>query len=111
MSGPILRLHLSINSPPRHISLGQPVAGRFRPPDLLAYISALFPSPNFRENYAEQLRRDFPRIVPPRTTEQFLRMAQLGTELIGAHLLRDRDCPVAPSPSLSRSPSISTFRA
>src|SRR5262249_42449031 len=43
----------------------------FGPEDLLAYIYALFHSTHYREKHADELRRDFPRIVTPTTAEQF----------------------------------------
>jgi predicted helicase len=76
--------------------------------DLLAYIYALFHSPNYREKYAEALRTDFPRIVVPSTSHSFGAMIRLGRELINLHLLRSLP---APSPALPVSPSLASFRA
>ncbi len=56
--------------------------------DLLAYVYALFHSPNYRERYQGQLRSDFPRVLLPRTGELFGQMAGLGRRLIELHLLR-----------------------
>jgi predicted helicase len=64
------------------------LSSTFGPEDLLAYIYAIFHSPSYRQKNASELRRDFPRILLPSTTEQFARMARLGHELIDLHLLR-----------------------
>ncbi|HEX5105131.1 MAG TPA: type ISP restriction/modification enzyme, partial [Pirellulaceae bacterium] len=79
----------------------------FGPEDLLAYIYALFHSPNYRQRYAEELRSNFPRILPPRSAAQFRTFVNFGRELIDLHLLRT----LSPSPSLHLSPSINEFRA
>jgi predicted helicase len=84
------------------------LATTFGPEDLLAYIYALFHAPRYREKYADALRDDFPRLVPPRNSDQFIRLSQLGHELIGLHLLRAAHTA---SPSLPLSPSVSSFRA
>jgi predicted helicase len=60
----------------------------FGPADLLAYIYALFHAPTYRERYAESLRRDFPRIIAPKSAEPFAAMSRLGRQLIDLHLLR-----------------------
>jgi hypothetical protein len=79
----------------------------FGPEDLLAYIYALFHSPDYRERYADRLRTGFPRVLPPRSIEQFRDWAVLGRELIDLHLLRN----LSPSPPLPLSPSALSFRA
>ncbi len=60
----------------------------FGPEDLLAYIYALFHSPNYREKYAATLRSDFPRIVIPKSPRHFVCLALFGRQLIDLHLLR-----------------------
>ncbi|QTA88179.1 SAM-dependent DNA methylase domain-containing protein [Desulfonema magnum] len=61
----------------------------FRPltDQILAYIYAILHSPTYRNRYAEFLKIDFPRI--PFTTKEnlFLKLSDLGSELIGLHLL------------------------
>jgi predicted helicase len=79
----------------------------FGPEDLLGYIYALFHSPIYRERYADRLRTGFPRVLPPRSVEQFRNRAALGRELIDLHLLRTLDV----SPSLPHSISVEDFRA
>jgi predicted helicase len=64
------------------------LAGTFGPEDLLGYLYALFHSPGYRQRYAEELRTDFPRVLPPASREQFARWSTLGRELIELHLLR-----------------------
>src|SRR6185436_14027370 len=67
------------------------------PEEVLAYVYAVLWAPAYRERYADLLRRDFPRIPFPPEREAFDRLAALGTELIGLHLLRDprlADSPV-----------------
>lgn len=59
------------------------------PEDVLGYVYAVLYSPAYRERYADLLRRDFPRIPLPGEREPFVRLAALGRELIGLHLLTD----------------------
>jgi predicted helicase len=79
----------------------------FGPEDLLGYLYALFHSPRYRERYADRLRIDFPRVLPPASSDQFRKFVELGQELINLHLLRI----VSPSPPLPLAPSIQSFRA
>lgn len=67
---------------------GRP-ARSFGPEDLVAYTYALFHSPTYRERYADSLRTDFPRILPPRDLHQFAQLSYFGRELIDLHLLRN----------------------
>ncbi len=84
----------------------------FGPEDLLAYIYALFHSPSYRNKYAHELRWDFPRILMPRTHEQFVRMTRFGRELIDNHLLRVPEAAIDAPHSAPRSPqTLSSFRA
>jgi predicted helicase len=82
----------------------------FGPEDVVAYIYALFHSPSYREKHADELRRDFPRIVLPTATEQFAHMARLGHELIDLHLLRTPHS-LSPSHALPVPPAVHSFRA
>ncbi len=59
------------------------------PEDVLGYVYAVLYSPSYRTRYADLLRRDFPRIPFPEEREPFLRLAALGRELVGLHLLTD----------------------
>ena len=60
----------------------------FGPEDVLDYIYGLFHSPTYRQRYASELRRNFPRVLLPRTTEVFAALARIGARLIDLHLLR-----------------------
>lgn len=63
--------------------------GDFGPEDVLAYIYAVFHWPNYRERYEPMLKLDFPRVPPPPGAERFTAFADLGHELLAAHLLED----------------------
>lgn len=58
------------------------------PEQILACIYAILHSLNYRQRYAEFLRLDFPRIPFPDNFNEFTRLADIGTQLIDAHLLR-----------------------
>jgi predicted helicase len=60
----------------------------YAPEELLGYIYAVLHAPSFRRRYADFLRSDFPRIPFPETMESFDALADLGTDLVDAHLLR-----------------------
>ena len=59
------------------------------PEQILAYIYAILYSPTYRERYFEFLRYDFPCIPLPQDIDHFSTLAELGQELIDAHLLRN----------------------
>ena len=63
------------------------------PEEILAYIYAVLHSPTYRERYYEFLRYDFPRIPLPQDIDHFRKLAALGQELIGWHLLKDMQIP------------------
>ena len=58
------------------------------PEDIFHYTYAILHAPAYREQYAEFLRIDFPRI--PFTTDRALfdKLAELGVRLVGLHLLK-----------------------
>ncbi|TAE01157.1 MAG: hypothetical protein EAZ97_03810 [Bacteroidetes bacterium] len=58
------------------------------PEQVLAYIYAVLHSPNYRLQYADFLKMDFPKIPFPNSLPTFENLARLGQELIDAHLLR-----------------------
>ena len=63
--------------------------GRVIPPEeLLAYIYAVLHSPSYRERYKEFLKVDFPRIPLPTSESEFVRLAQIGQQLIDLHMMR-----------------------
>ena len=57
------------------------------PEDILGCIYAILHSPDYRKRYADFLRSDFPRIPFPDDNDEFKRLADIGGELIKAHLL------------------------
>jgi len=57
------------------------------PEDIFGYLYALLHSRQYRERYAEFLRRDFPRIPLTRDLELFRDLAKLGRQLVAVHLL------------------------
>ena len=63
------------------------LAASFGPEDVFFYAYAVFHSPEYRERYAEFLKRDFPRL--PLTSERglFAALAGKGAELVGLHLM------------------------
>lgn len=69
----------------------------FTPEDLFHYIYAVLYAPSYREQYAEFLRIDFPRLPFPADFTLFLEMAALGRRLAQLHLLRsaELDPPLA----------------
>ncbi len=81
----------------------------FGPEDMLAYIYGLFHSPDYRERHADDLRRDFPRVIVPSSASLFEQMALFGSELIALHLLRLPDAALS-KPS-HESAAIADFRA
>jgi len=59
----------------------------FGPEDLFDYIYGIFHSPEYRQRYAEFLKIDFPRVPLPGDREIFIKVAQVGRELVGLHLM------------------------
>ncbi len=62
----------------------------FNPEAIMAYIYAILHAPTYRQKYAEFLRIDFPHVAFPEAQEQFELLAELGQELMEAHLMRNR---------------------
>ena len=58
------------------------------PEKILAFIYAVLHVPDYRSRYAEFLRTDFPRIPFPSDFSAFTRTAEIGQNLINAHLLK-----------------------
>jgi type I restriction-modification system DNA methylase subunit len=67
------------------------------PEQFFAYVYAILCSPAYRECYAEFLKSDFPRIPFTKDRDTFLKLADLGQQLIDLHLMRspDLDNPVS----------------
>jgi len=59
------------------------------PEEVLSYIYAVLYSPTYRQQYAQELRTDFPRVPFTADGDLFRQMAALGRQLIDLHLLRD----------------------
>ena len=60
---------------------------QFGPEDVLAYIYAVFHSPEYRRRFEPMLKLDFPRLPTPGASELFVEMVALGHELLNYHLL------------------------
>jgi type ISP restriction-modification system protein len=60
-----------------------------QPDEVLGYVYAVLYDPAYRERYRTLLRQDFARIPYPAERGLFTRLAALGGELIGLHLLAD----------------------
>jgi type I restriction-modification system DNA methylase subunit len=74
-------------------SLGTPVS----PESILAYVYSVLNSPAYRTRYAEYLKTDFPRIPFTKDRDTFVKLAELGQQLIDLHLLRspELDNPIS----------------
>ena len=59
----------------------------FAPIDLLDYIYAVLHSPNYRKQYAEFLKSDFPRVPYPENADTFWQLVELGGRLRQMHLM------------------------
>ncbi len=59
----------------------------YGPEDVLAYVYAILHSPTYRDRYRESLVGDFPRVPFPSDASLFLRLADLGSELMALHLM------------------------
>ncbi|HMF33046.1 MAG TPA: type ISP restriction/modification enzyme [Candidatus Lokiarchaeia archaeon] len=57
------------------------------PPQVFGYIYAILHSNIYRQKYNEFLKIDFPKIPFPTDSSQFVKIAELGQQLINAHLL------------------------
>jgi hypothetical protein len=63
----------------------------------MAYVYAVLSSPSYRTHYAEFLKADFPRIPFTKDRDIFLKLAELGQQLINLHLMRspELDNPIS----------------
>ncbi len=62
----------------------------FGPEDVLAYMYAIFYSPNYRKRYAAFLKVDFPRLPLTSNAILFRALCNLGNKLIGLHLMEEQ---------------------
>ncbi|STZ04267.1 type ISP restriction/modification enzyme [Moraxella equi] len=67
---------------------------------VLDYIYAVLHSPKYRETYKEFLKIDFPRIPYPKNSDEFFKLATLGSELRTLHLMTAKvlDTPITEYP-------------
>lgn len=63
------------------------LAREFGPEDVLAYIYAVFHSPEYRRRFEPMLKLDFARVPQPGAAPSFGALAQLGHDLLALHLL------------------------
>ncbi|MDP3148630.1 MAG: type ISP restriction/modification enzyme [Ignavibacteria bacterium] len=63
----------------------------FSPEEIFGYIYSILHSPTYRSKYAEFLKIDFPKIPFTADKKVFKQLAELGNELIEAHLLKKTD--------------------
>jgi len=61
----------------------------FSPEQILGYIYAVLHSQTYREKYFDDLKIDFARIPFVNSTNEFLELSVLGTNLVNAHLLKN----------------------
>ena len=55
--------------------------------DMLAYIYAVFHSPEYRRRFEPMLKLDFPRVPTPGNLNLFQNPIRLGSELMALHLM------------------------
>ncbi len=67
------------------------LARTFGPEDALAYIYAVFHSPDYRARYEAHLKLDFPRVPLPGSPELFRQLVVVGHDLLGLHLMESPD--------------------
>jgi predicted helicase len=59
----------------------------FGPEDVLAYVYAIFHSPEYRRRFKQMLKLDFPRVPHPGTCGVFIDLVRLGKEVLDMHLM------------------------
>jgi len=70
----------------------------FAPEQILGYLYAILHSPFWRAEFIDFLKFDFARIPFCERPEDFVQLADLGSQLIGLHLLRT--APASPRPAI-----------
>ena len=78
-------------APLRQRRHGRSDSDTFGPEDLLAYIYAVFHSPDYRARYEAHLKLDFPRVPLPGSPELFRQLAIGGHRLLELHLMESDD--------------------
>jgi predicted helicase len=78
-------------------SLGSNLGFKPTPEQLFGYVYAVLYSLAYRKRYAEFLKSDFPRIPFTKDRDTFLRLGDLGQQLIDLHLMRspELDNPIS----------------
>jgi type I restriction-modification system DNA methylase subunit len=69
-------------------NLGSELGFKPTPEQLFGYVYAVLYAPEYRKRYAEFLKADFPRIPFTKNRDTFLKLADLGQQLIDLHLMR-----------------------
>lgn len=69
---------------------------QYGPEDILDYIYAVLHCPAYRQQFAEYLRMDFPRIPIVGDVAQFHDLSRIGKELVGLHTMNATPSPVLP---------------
>lgn len=67
-------------------------AAHTTPENILDYVYACLYSPNYRQNFKEFLKTNFPRVPYPKNKENFWRLVSFGTKLRKLHLLATSEC-------------------
>ena len=77
--------------------IGSSLEYQMMPGQVLAYTYAILYSPVYRTRYVEFLRSDFPRIPFTKDRDTFVKLAELGQQLIDLHLMRspELDSPIS----------------
>jgi type I restriction-modification system DNA methylase subunit len=78
-------------------SLSVHLGSNVNPEQLLAYVYSILYCDNYRRDYSEFLTLDFPRIPFTKDRDTFLKLADLGQQLIDLHLMRspELDNPIS----------------
>lgn len=72
-------------------SLSVHLGSNVNPEQLLAYVYSILYSDNYRRDYSEFLTLDFPRIPFTKNRDTFVKLADLGQQLIDLHLMRSSE--------------------
>lgn len=83
------------NLNPSIVAKIEETAGPTTPEDVFHYVYAVLHVPEWRAKFKEFLKVDFPKIPYPKDAAAFRRLADLGRDLVTAHLLRDPPPPLA----------------
>lgn len=76
------------NFHPDHLANFREHVTRASEEDIFSYVYGTLYTPQYRHQYNEFLRRDFPRIPWPKNEKHFTQVANLGHQLIDLHLMK-----------------------